>query len=97
MAAAELWRRLMRPQLMLNPSGDAAFVAAVERAHDEAGTPAALAHALRGAYPAVVVRPRSLSGEVSEVWYVYRDGHWVDHGEGGPGDVRDRGRPAHDR
>ncbi|MEZ4596638.1 MAG: hypothetical protein R3C32_07215 [Chloroflexota bacterium] len=32
---------------------------------------------LRRAYPQAEVRPRSLSGETVEVWYVYRDGRWV--------------------
>ena len=28
-------------------------------------------------YPAVTVHRRELSGEPLEVWYVYRDGHWL--------------------
>jgi hypothetical protein len=23
------------------------------------------------------VRPRELAGERTQIWYVYRDGHWV--------------------
>lgn len=32
---------------------------------------------LRSRYPTAVVRPRELEGERAEVWYVYRDGHWI--------------------
>ena len=80
----------MRRSIMVNPMSDAGFVDAAERALETAGTHEALAEALRDAYPDVVVRPRSLSGESFEIWYVYRDGRWVDPG-GGRSDVGDRG------
>ena len=32
---------------------------------------------LRAWYPNAVVRPRDLANEQSNVWYVYRDGHWI--------------------
>ena len=39
--------------------------------------PDALQTRLRETHPSAVVRARELAGETSEVWYVYRDGHWV--------------------
>ena len=32
---------------------------------------------LRSRYPKAVVRRRELDAERVEVWYVYRDGHWI--------------------
>ena len=32
---------------------------------------------LRTRYANAVVRPRELEAERIEVWYVYRDGHWI--------------------
>lgn len=66
------------PMLVINPVADAAFVlacAAAMRAHPD--RPDELQAKLRAAYPSAVVRPRSLSGEVATIWYVYRDGRWV--------------------
>jgi hypothetical protein len=39
--------------------------------------PETLEAALRTRYPNALVRPRGLAGERTEVWYVYRDGHWI--------------------
>ena len=67
-----------RPMLVINPIADPAFVRACNeamRAHPS--HPDELQSMLRRAYPSVVVRPRSLSGELTTIWYVYRDGHWV--------------------
>ena len=69
---------MVRPVLILNPRDDHEFV---DRARSASATgvgdPAALEDALRGWYPAIVVRPRELSSEPVVVWYVYRDGHWI--------------------
>ena len=62
---------------MINPVSDPAFATAANGALDTSWTSEALADALRAQYPAVIVRPRELSGETLIVWYVYRDGHWV--------------------
>ena len=86
----------MRRSIMVNPRTDAPFVDAAERALEAAKTPEALADSLRERYPHVVVRPRSLSGESFEVWYVYRDGRWIDP-VGERRGVGDRGGPADDR
>ena len=81
----------MRPILILNPQTDPAFTVDTTTAVDEIDTPHALADTLRERYPDVVVRPRTVpGGESVAVWYVYRDGHWVDP-EGERSDVRDRG------
>jgi hypothetical protein len=75
----------MRPILVLNPRHDAAFVelaqSLVERG---ASSPETLQAELRGTYPNAVVRARSLSAEPVWMWYVYREGHWIngrDHPE----------------
>jgi hypothetical protein len=66
------------PLLVINPLGDPLFVRACEEAMARGPErPEDLQAALRGRYPRVVVRPRSLSGEQLAVWYVYRDGRWV--------------------
>lgn len=76
-SAAHMGARV-RPLLVINPVGDARFVRACEALVDAGVTePEELQASLRDGYPAAVVRPRSLSGEVTVVWYVYRDGHWV--------------------
>jgi hypothetical protein len=67
----------MRAVLILNPRQDEGFVALAERLADRATTPAALQAALREHYPAATVRPRLLSTDSGDVWYVYRDGIWV--------------------
>ena len=67
-----------RPTLVLNPPDDEEFrSAALDVIEDGADTPAALEQALRRRYPRVLVRPRDLVGERSQIWYVYRDGRWV--------------------
>ncbi len=67
-----------RPLLVLNPADDADFRVLVRGlVTDGAGTPSALEQGLRDRYPRVLVRPRALSGEPAETWYVYRDGRWV--------------------
>jgi hypothetical protein len=64
--------------LVINPIADASFVTACEAAmRTQPDRPDDLEARLRPAYPSVVVRPRALSGEITTVWYVYRDGHWV--------------------
>ena len=57
------------------PSSDAAFADAVEKALASGGIRSTreLEDALRPKYPAVRVRPRELSGELTPTWYVYRD------------------------
>ena len=67
-----------RPTIVANPAGDSRFVARIQECL-KAGPagPAELEQALRGAYPAVVVRRREISNEPVEVWYAYREGRWT--------------------
>jgi hypothetical protein len=67
-----------RPTLVLNPAGDEEFrSAAVHLVESGFVEPALLQDCLRLRWPRAIVRPRELAGEHDEVWYVYRDGHWV--------------------
>ncbi|MBI2776240.1 MAG: hypothetical protein HYX57_03080 [Chloroflexi bacterium] len=72
----------------MNPATDRAFVAFAERMLGESGSAGTLQAALRVRYPDAVVRARELSGELVEIWYVYRDGHWTRSRQGDPGDTR---------
>ena len=64
--------------LVINPITDAAFVRACNEAlRRHPDRPDALQAELREDYPSAVVRPRALSGEITTIWYVYRDGFWV--------------------
>ena len=67
-----------RPTLILNPLGDEDF-AAFAKAALNGGVidPTELQRRLRLRFPQSIVRPRELSGERMEVWYVYRDGRWI--------------------
>ena len=68
----------MRPILVINPRSDEAFVEAAKALVDQGATRIEdLERELRGRYPKVRVRARSLSGEADETWYVYREGTWV--------------------
>jgi hypothetical protein len=67
-----------RPTLVLNPPGDEDF--AVFAKHELNGgviDATELQRRLRERFPHSIVRPRGLSGERTEIWYVYRDGRWI--------------------
>ena len=67
-----------RPIVVVNPSTDSAFREMVDRfVATGASRPDDLEAVLRTRYPDAVVRPRELAGERFDVWYVYRDGHWI--------------------
>ena len=67
-----------RPTLVLNPPGDEDFATfAIRSLNGGAIDPAELQRRLRARFPDSIVRPRGLSGERVEIWYVYRDGRWV--------------------
>jgi hypothetical protein len=67
-----------RPTLVLNPAGDEEFrSAAVHLVESGVLEPALLQDCLRRRWSRAIVRPRELAGEHDQVWYVYRDGHWV--------------------
>lgn len=65
------------PTLFINPRRDAEFVDLVTSEAALAANPEDLRARLSRRYPNVIVRQRSLEGERADVWYVYRDGHWV--------------------
>jgi len=67
-----------RPTLVLNPPGDEDFAAFATRSLNGGLIDAAeLQRRLRARFPHSIVRPRGLSGERTEIWYVYRDGRWI--------------------
>ena len=72
---------MSRPVLVINPRGDRSFVRLAEQlAAGGIESPEDLQQGLATTYPEVVVHRRELSGEPTEIWYVYRDGHWVPNG-----------------
>lgn len=67
-----------RPVVVRNPSKDSDFAAAIDDLlADGVKDSAGFQERLRVRFPRVLVRPRDLSGERVVVWYVYREGHWV--------------------
>jgi hypothetical protein len=67
-----------KPTIVRNPSGDAEFARAIEDVVASGAVDAQDAQQrLRAMYPSAVVRRRELEDERAEVWYAYRDGHWV--------------------
>ncbi len=66
------------PLLMINPSTDRELgQLARGLVIDAQATPETLEAALRPLFPRLVVHRRELSGEDVQIWYVYREGHWV--------------------
>jgi hypothetical protein len=64
--------------LVTNPAGDHAFSAFAESLVEHGAiTIEVFQQRLRTAYPKAVVHPRLLSAEPRLIWYVYRDGRWV--------------------
>ena len=71
-------RATPRPIIVDNPSGDAEFRSMIQAAlRSGEWRPDELEAYLRTRYPLAIVRPRELAGERTQVWYVYRDGHWI--------------------
>jgi hypothetical protein len=67
-----------RPTLVLNPADDEEFHSAAEHLMENGfAEPALLQDCLRMRWPLALVRPRELAGERTQIWYVYRDGHWI--------------------
>lgn len=94
---AVLWRPTLRrraalrppasPRVISNPADDASFDRWVTRlAAERDMTPDALQALLRFRYPHAVVRRREIAGELTEVWYAFREGRWIaPHSGDGPG------------
>jgi hypothetical protein len=66
----------MAAMLVVNPRNDEDFVRFVQQQARSVESASELQARLRPRHPQVVVRPRELDGERTDVWYVYRDGHW---------------------
>lgn len=70
--------RRSRPLIVPNPAGDAAFREHIDQILARPlDRPSDLEALLRVHHPHAVVRRRELTDEELEVWYVYRDGHWI--------------------
>jgi hypothetical protein len=70
-----------RPTLVLNPPDDDAFTSLAEGLVEGGQrNPIRFQDDLRVNYPSAIVRRRELAGESVDIWYVYRDGHWVHPG-----------------
>jgi hypothetical protein len=71
-------RTAARPFLVVNPSDDEVFLdyAQVLINHGVTST-SELERRLRPLYARAVVHARELSSEQVVIWYVYRDGRWV--------------------
>lgn len=66
------------PTLVLNPPDDDEFRSTAERlVANGLAEPELLQDRLRKRWPLAIVRQRGLVGERTEIWYVYRDGHWI--------------------
>jgi hypothetical protein len=74
-----LKRETMRRTLVVNPAADRVFSEFARMIVDHGAVSTyELERRLRGVYPNAVVHARELVDEPILVWYVYRDGHWVD-------------------
>jgi hypothetical protein len=68
-----------RPTLVVNPASDRIFGEFAEMLVDHGvRSPEEMEIRLRSVYPEASVHRRELASEPRTVWYVYRDGHWVD-------------------
>ena len=66
------------PTLVLNPADDEDFRSAARHLVENGFVePTLLQDRLRARWPRAMVRQRELAGERFQIWYVYRDGHWV--------------------
>ncbi len=69
----------MKPILVVNPARDDIFAAFAQILVDHgAASIGDLELRLRTVYPRAAVHARELAGETFVIWYVYRDGTWVD-------------------
>ena len=69
----------MKPTLVVNPATDTVFATFAQMLADHgAPTTEELERRLRAMYPDAAVHARLLVDERVLVWYVYRDGRWVD-------------------
>jgi hypothetical protein len=68
--------------IIANPPGDRGFRAMIDAFLMAGGRrPEELESVLRVRFQEALVRPRDLAAEQFDVWYVYRDGHWISEEE----------------
>jgi hypothetical protein len=83
----------MKPTLVVNPGDDDVFVAFAQVLVDHgAASIGELEGRLRTVYPRAAVHARELEGETVVIWYLYRDGHWIEP----PAIPEESGRREHD-
>ncbi len=71
-------KRTTRPILVVNPADDHLFSAFADVLIEHgAGSTGELERRLRPLYANAVVHSRELSSEPFVIWYVYRDGRWI--------------------
>lgn len=86
----------MRPTLVTNPADDDDFATlAASFVDDGVDGVTELERRLRSVYPKAAVHARLLSGEPRLIWYVYREGRWIDV-RGGSFDERSDAGSARD-
>jgi hypothetical protein len=69
----------VKPTLIVNPAADRVFAAfAAVLVEHGASSIGDLERRLRTMYPKATVHLRELTGERVIIWYVYRDGRWLD-------------------
>jgi hypothetical protein len=69
----------MEPILVVNPASDDVFADFARVSLDDgAARVADLERRLRSVYPNAVVHARELAAEPFQIWYVYREGYWLD-------------------
>jgi hypothetical protein len=102
-AHARPMQSLRRPVLVINPVDDHAFAAATQQLLDEGILELdEFSDRLRVTYPDAAAHPREIAGEPILIWYVYREGRWVDpaaHSLAGASSTHDESarRPEGDR
>jgi hypothetical protein len=70
---------LRRPVLVINPIDDREFAAATQQLLDEGILELEeFRDRLRVAYPGAAAHLREIADEPILIWYVYREGHWID-------------------
>jgi hypothetical protein len=84
---------VLNPILVINPPEDDVFAAFAKVVVDDGvSSTGELERRLRPIYSKAVVHARELSSEPFVIWYVYRDGHWIDART----TVKRSGAPAND-
>jgi hypothetical protein len=73
----------LKPTLVVNPADDGLFAEFAQIiVEDDTMTIAEFERHLRAVYPRAAVHARLLAAEPGLIWYVYREGRWVDPGIG---------------